>query len=722
LAKTIQDKIDELNSISAIAVTNYPFPNVFDINENLPLGWQPKDWEENCALKISGVTIAHEMRVLSPDEYTIEGDVDYTMEGDHKLTVRLLNERVGPITTEFSIKIINLTPDYYSIEPYGYQDEKSGGEAVPFPSKAKAGETVNVMLNPKQGYIFEKGTLTFSRYPSGNTEKIDENVRAFKMPAYPVKLHAGFAKAEAMRAGSGGYIYYRKLADALDDTVNSGPVIVVSDVSAASEIQVTSEIKITTQNGASKSITRDSVTGNIFNVKTGGSLTLEAGSAGVLVISGGNIRTGSALIVVNGGTLTLNNGVILKENKNTVNVSGTPSGHGGAVSVEGGDFVMNGGIITGNEAGSGGGIYNNGSFTMNGGEIASNTTASGGNGGGVYNGASFTMNGGAVITQNNDVYLPDDMRITVGTLTPAFGAYSAKITPATYPAIGASPRYVLNILVGTAGDSHTKITVTPGPDSLWSIDDDGVLYQSGSSVSSSQGLKDALDWVKTAKAGGQFSNGMEVVILLKSSIDFPSTSAPASSDYSRIHISGADNYPPLLFKADTPVTLNAARDRVLSISDGNTVTIGSNVTLTGGNLSAYGGAGAKVSGTGSKLILDGGIITENKAPNAAGVEVSGGATFIMKSGEISHNSCTSTGGGVQVKDNSAFEMSGGSIHNNKAGSGGGVAVTNGGSFDMVSPAVKANVHDNTSNNVWGDTSGRFSVNGALQGNSGGIYY
>jgi predicted outer membrane repeat protein len=60
----------------------------------------------------------------------------------------------------------------------------------------------------------------------------------------------------------------------------------------------------------------------------------------------------------------------------------------------GGVFILNNGIIAGNVAGFGGGVYVAGTFTMNGGEIADNFAAE--HGGGVASGGTFTLNGGEI--------------------------------------------------------------------------------------------------------------------------------------------------------------------------------------------------------------------------------------------------------------------------------------------------------------------------------------
>lgn len=83
-------------------------------------------------------------------------------------------------------------------------------------------------------------------------------------------------------------------------------------------------------------------------------------------------------------------------------VTGGDAGSGGGVYVAGGTFTMEGGAIAGNTATStGGGVYvAGGTFTMSGGTTAGNTATDGG--GGVYaaEGARFEMSGTAAISGN----------------------------------------------------------------------------------------------------------------------------------------------------------------------------------------------------------------------------------------------------------------------------------------------------------------------------------
>ena len=130
-------------------------------------------------------------------------------------------------------------------------------------------------------------------------------------------------------------------------------------------------------------------------------------------------------------TLCLNgHSITMKGDKSVISVSGTftlvdckgdshddkygqithaegKKGHG--VELTGGTFTMYGGNITGNTAGSGGGVYMTGSSTFNlyGGQITSNTAT--GSGGGVYSeygtnhNSTFNMYGGQIADNNGNI-------------------------------------------------------------------------------------------------------------------------------------------------------------------------------------------------------------------------------------------------------------------------------------------------------------------------------
>jgi hypothetical protein len=149
--------------------------------------------------------------------------------------------------------------------------------------------------------------------------------------------------------------------------------------------------------------------GSMLTINTGVTLTIEKNISLV-----GRSNNTASLISLNTGELIINDGAKINGNTSISNGSSGTGGLGGGIYVDGGTVTMNGGVINGNTAsgkngygGVGGGIYNDyangGTVTINGGEISGNTATSSGNasggayGGGVY--GSVIMNGG-VISKN----------------------------------------------------------------------------------------------------------------------------------------------------------------------------------------------------------------------------------------------------------------------------------------------------------------------------------
>jgi len=143
---------------------------------------------------------------------------------------------------------------------------------------------------------------------------------------------------------------------------------------------------------------------------------------------------GGSLVSIYGGSFTLNEGAIVRNNAgNGVYVSGgvfsmtggTISGntasYGGGVSVSSGTFTMSGGSISGNTVLSGGGVYvSSGTFTMSGGIISDNT------GSGVYvSSGTFTISGGSISDNTgNGVYVSGGVfSMTGGTISGNTASY-----------------------------------------------------------------------------------------------------------------------------------------------------------------------------------------------------------------------------------------------------------------------------------------------------------
>lgn len=117
---------------------------------------------------------------------------------------------------------------------------------------------------------------------------------------------------------------------------------------------------------------------------------------------------------------------IMEENSKITGTSSINAYGGGVYIADNGNFVMNGGEISGNSVVYGGGVFmlKNGSFTMNNGLITGNN---GSTGGGVYmrDGSSFIMNGGTISSNSatsygGGIYITGDCSFTMAEGTIAF--------------------------------------------------------------------------------------------------------------------------------------------------------------------------------------------------------------------------------------------------------------------------------------------------------------
>jgi hypothetical protein len=152
-------------------------------------------------------------------------------------------------------------------------------------------------------------------------------------------------------------------------------------------------VNITLNGGTSERWIFLSSNGSLFTVESGITLTLDNN----VTLQGRSDNTEPLVSVNNGGTLVL---------KDEAKISGNraSSTYGGGVFVNGGTFIMYGGVISGNSASHGGGVFGDyyGTFEMSGGIISDNFAIYDGGGVYVYN-SRFAMNGG-VISGNNTTF------------------------------------------------------------------------------------------------------------------------------------------------------------------------------------------------------------------------------------------------------------------------------------------------------------------------------
>ena len=681
LLSTIQDKIDELKSIKTILVTKYPYPNTFMAGDETPYKMSAQEWVDKHGLEISGINDLNGARVLEPGtEYTVEAQESGSADGYLPVTVTLAGGNGDDgVTTEFRIDISRRNETFYKIAEYN----GTNGKAIPFPSQAAAGQKVSVYVYPEQGFILKENGLSYQMFPPASNGNPVTAIHGgvFDMPAYDIGLNAAFediSGVEAMRISGGKQQYYTSLADAVYGAGTAGVVYVLAEnifIDKEISIEGAVDLTLTALPGLPKIIQRKQAaggaafTGSLFTVKSGASLTLDAGSSPGFVVDGGRmtgISAEEALVTVSGGSLTIGDRVILQNNSN-----GSTSGNsnGGAVYVSGGVFSMEGGVIQDNVSVLGGGVYNDG---------------------------VFNIVGKSVVTQDNDVYLTDGKLITVsGSLTPP-GGLTARIT--TQAQANGSPI----VLSGITARDTAKFTVSEAGNMIV-LDGagQGKIVSAAASRGSAaviyyQSLQEAV-----SAAAGTASMPDTITVLENIELEKAISGIDGADKHIRLTVPNGASY---------TITRGAhVTDSLFSVKNGASLTLGggsaSTLTIDGGAKWSNAAGGPKASqndgitSSRAMVTVNGGTLTieagaalqnnhntsSNTSPespgNGGGVYVTNGAVF-MKGGEIKANKgyldssgdgCL--GGGVFLHNNSYFLMSGDAkISGNYAKWGGGVGL------------------------------------------------
>jgi hypothetical protein len=164
-----------------------------------------------------------------------------------------------------------------------------------------------------------------------------------------------------------------ELKSVFEKNTNENEVVIITrDLSAHISMNLPSQTwNITLRAEKNVTITKsytDSVGNSLFRVLSGCTLSLGAEDMkGIITINGGGNKKGNSSLAYVEGTLNMNDKVTLTNNYTTIS---SPQ-RGGAVSVYGGTFNMNGGIISSNSTvNNGGGVYvSSGNFYKRGGTI-----------------------------------------------------------------------------------------------------------------------------------------------------------------------------------------------------------------------------------------------------------------------------------------------------------------------------------------------------------------
>ena len=514
----------------------------------------------------------------------------------------------------------------------------------------------------------------------------------------------------------------------------SGTIMVSGATTITNEVQVKSGETLTVKGtGTGASITNDK--GRVFNIASGGSLTLGENitltgtvtnnNGGAVYVNGGNfimegnsIITGSSAtgttasggaIYVASGTFTMSDTATIQDNRATT--------HGGGVHIfSGGTFTMNGGTIGGtiggtaaNTAENGGGVFvSGGTFNMNDGTISGNTVTQ--SGGGVFvNAGNFTMKGGTIggseAGSANSAQYGGGVHVFDGTFT--VSGSSLTITGNTahnvYLASGKT------ISIGADGLIGGTIGVTAG-----AITPGGVVQITDKDVTGADGIFTSdVDTYSIAEYNGAvYLSDAETVYVANSGTE---TFGAFTDAFTAVNGSGGTIT--LLKNIDssnavfgtgntTPITFKGSSESISFILDLNGKTIdrglstpttyGSVIKIEGGALTIKDSSATSPDGTDGTGTITGG----NTSGSGGGIHITRYSigdvpgSLILESGSISDNTADgSNGGGVYIDQKCSFTMKGGSIDgntvkNSATSHGGGVFV--GGIFTMENGIITNN--------------------------------
>ena len=346
---------------------------------------------------------------------------------------------------------------------------------------------------------------------------------------------------------------------------------------------------------------------------TGNAYVLVTGSKSVFNMKGGVIEGGSrAVIAQSGATFYMRSGEI----KNC-KVNGD-----GVISVtDNSKFIMEGGIISGCKADTGGGLYaDNSAVTINKGTISE---CSASEGGGLYADKS-TIN------------------ISGGTISGCDGRWGGGLY-ADNSTVTISGGTISRCKVGAGGGLYatngSTININSGTISGCEAGVGGGLYVDGSAVTISGGTISGCE-AAINEGGGLYATNQSTITISGGTIS--GCKAPSSDKGN-----GSDLY---------------ANKSTINISGG---TISGCEGRWGGGLYAENSSTIEISGgtiSGCKVGAGGGLFVDSSTIRISGGIISGCTT-----------SDTGNGGGLYAK-NSTIKITGGRIENNKAALGGGVAL------------------------------------------------
>lgn len=507
---------------------------------------------------------------------------------------------------------------------------------------------------------------------------------------------------------------YDALTEAITNASADVTIQVTADIAMTGTIMVPSGVNVTLI--GTGNLTRGTdFKDEFFNILSGATLTMAGmGQEKTLTLNGGydssdTSTRASKPLIINAGTLTMMEDVVLKDNYNTTtstNLSGAilTSGicnivggmiqntHGannyGSIYVSTGTLNMTGGVIT---QGTMRGVFvNNGKFILDGGVITGNIQASGSGAGVVinkndsgtneflmesgiisYNEATTNAGGinlggvGAVMTMNGGTIRGN---IAKGTGTNAGGA------------IYMSSNTKLTITGGAIKNNETK--GSNGGGAIFASTSKGILISGGtisgnkaSNTSANGGAISLTNATTLTMTGGILkgntagANGGAIHAVAASTIDLSNielSDNTATGQGGAINLpAGSESAPGNLMKL-TNVTMK--KNQAMTKSSGaiyvgayRKLEINGDETVFSDNISGtYGGAIG--TGNGAEVTMNGGTISSNTANGGAGggILVNTNVVFTMNGGAINSNAVASgyTGENVHINANGSLKLSG----------------------------------------------------------------
>lgn len=599
------------------------------------------------------------------------------------------------------------------------------------------GGTVNISSN----YRYTSGTSSADRsnawckYPINITSKLTSSTIYVSAPSNSQITKGYYSNVSTSTSVSQFTVDYSSYGSlSVQSTIRELQLGTLSGVSTDSWTQtvmrsVGASSAVTYTLSANWTASEDGTYGTAFGTESNtargyyqGAINIPANANIIIDLNGYTINRNLKYGMSNGYVIYVNTGakVTIKDSKGTGKITGGyNTSNGGGIYFFGSSLTLQSGIITGNKANIGAGVYfgsTGGVFNMTGGEISGNTASNGsgnglgsGYGGGVYFSAGsngqFTMSGNAAVTGNSAQQYGGGVCFSSGTLNIGGAAHISEnklvsgANSNVYLSGSATTNYKINITSAITSGKKIGITAynngipfttnygsrvsSTDPYALFTPEDGSTLVMSGNevmvaadkwneAVKASQANPSVVtkfvleeDWIAT---NGMFGVGVGYssgAIYVTTNINIELDLAGHTID--RGLTEG---------RSGGFVIIVSGTDAKLKIVD----SVGGGKITGGWNTSTTSAGGIYVGGTNASLEIAGGDITGNRGVMAGGVYVSSsqGIKFTMSGGSITDNHASSGAGGVYTPNLSTspygneimFEMSGGEISGNTGKYGG----------------------------------------------------